>query len=508
MDNLRGLCNAVNKANVFHLTVDGTHFKNPALDFANRTRRYDPILQLASNLRVQYLQLKDFDDFFFRFSKSSLTSAPKLRGFSTDVKAAVKDKDFKTFNGFLNHCPSLTTLEQRLDREHSVTMVVSDILSVHKLESLKICRGELSISANVSDGMMEVVDLAVEQLGDLSLDDLKVIKKDHLKRLAIYHTPLEADKLTDLLYCTPVLGHLQIGYKDERRFSAPLLGIELQDIIKMIAPETTSKLESLSIDYKRLSLTANFSQGQIHEMTVKTVLSYLHIRRLGEPCLTKATTLDMKLQDLMKDHSGNFGQSQVILARLPKVDFECEPITRRGSGHGSTIPQESDGNRLADILRHNPALQQFHIEFKEERGLSNTTAPELKLQDLHASILSVLPRIASSFPTRNSFPNWVCNNVLDSTEKIVLQRVYLHPQEWKAVIEAIDLSGLHLNLYESNITHEAFKLLVDRIPDNTSKVTLKALDTRGTSLAESADSHAMLAELQKRAPLVKILAED
>ncbi|KAF9982074.1 hypothetical protein BGZ65_003265 [Modicella reniformis] len=87
--------------------------------------------------------------------------------------------------------------------------------------------------------------------------------------------------------------------------------------------------------------------------------------------------------------------------------------------------------------------------------------------------------------------------------KIILYNVQLQAAEWKTVIEAIDLSDLqHLNLYCSNITHEAFKLFVDRIPgNNTSKVPFKTLDISYTGLAKSA----MLVELRKKAPLVKIL---
>ncbi|KAF9928580.1 hypothetical protein BGZ65_006212, partial [Modicella reniformis] len=238
MDDLRALSKAATKANVIDLTIVGIHFKSPVRDVVNRGRRYDPILQLASNSRVQSLRLEGFDDFFSRISKSSLNSPPKLRVFSMDLKATVKDKVFKSLNRFLGHCSSLATLELSLDQEYPITMVASDILcKIHMIESLKVCRGELSISAGVSNGMIEAVDL---ELDDLNSNDLRIIKKDHLKRLTIFHTPLEADKLAELLRCTPVLSHLQLGYKDERRFSAPILGIELQDIIKMTAPETLS----------------------------------------------------------------------------------------------------------------------------------------------------------------------------------------------------------------------------------------------------------------------------
>ncbi|KAF9993958.1 hypothetical protein BGZ65_010455 [Modicella reniformis] len=60
----------------------------------------------------------------------------------------------------------------------------------------------------------------------------------------------------------------------------------------------------------------------------------------------------------------------------------------------------------------------------------------------------------------------------------MLRWVKLQSEEWKTVIEAIDLSELqHLDFCASNITHKAFELLFDRIPNkNISKVPFKILD--------------------------------
>ncbi|KAF9952482.1 hypothetical protein BGZ65_005228, partial [Modicella reniformis] len=444
MDDLRVLSNAVSKANVIHLIVDGVHYKSPALDVINRNQRYDPILQLASNSRVQSMQLRGFDDFFSRISKASLVSAPKFRVLTMDLGITPKDKAVKSFNDFLQQCPSLTTLQINLHHQYSITRATSDVFNkLQLIKSLNIDRGELSINASVSKGKIQDIDMTVKQLNGLSSDDLKFVKENHLKRLAIYHTPLEEDKLTNLFRCTPVLCRLQIGYNDQRRFSAPILGVELQEIINMIAPETRSKLESLSIDYKRLSLTASFSQGQIQELTMKIggvddlsvddikfiqrgftrlVIEHIHREdgnrlvdilrhsRLEGPCLANVATLDMKLQDLVNpitaetlDRNKSFFlncQRLTLTASLSQCETKDMSMTIAQLGaltsddlifirQGEitwmmieTIPQESDGDRLADILRHSPALQQFHIRFKEEPDLCNTTAPELKLQDL------------------------------------------------------------------------------------------------------------------------------
>ncbi|KAF9963952.1 hypothetical protein BGZ65_004117 [Modicella reniformis] len=89
-------------------------------------------------------------------------------------------------------------------------------------------------------------------------------------------------------------------------------------------------------------------------------------------------------------------------------------------------------------------------------------------------------------------------------KKIKILGVKLQPEEWKTVIEAIDFSELqHLNPWNSRITREAFKLLVDRISDNnTPKMQFLTLDIRHTGIA---DIRATLKELQKKAPLIEII---
>ncbi|KAI8347707.1 hypothetical protein B0O80DRAFT_464955 [Mortierella sp. GBAus27b] len=87
--------------------------------------------------------------------------------------------------------------------------------------------------------------------------------------------------------------------------------------------------------------------------------------------------------------------------------------------------------------------------------------------------------------------------------------VALLPQEWRMVIEAIDFSTLQkLSLYFSNMMAEQFKLLVDRVPDNTmDRAPLKNLILRGSYVIEKTDSctlEAMLALLRAKVPLIEI----
>ncbi|GJJ76246.1 hypothetical protein EMPS_08605 [Entomortierella parvispora] len=77
LEDLRMLRDALQKTNVLSLRLDLCQSQGPARDLLNRNRRFDPILQIMANTRVQSLTLERCDFFWSRLSKSALpTSLP------------------------------------------------------------------------------------------------------------------------------------------------------------------------------------------------------------------------------------------------------------------------------------------------------------------------------------------------------------------------------------------------------------------------------------------------
>jgi len=110
-----------------------------------------------------------------------------------------------------------------------------------------------------------------------------------------------------------------------------------------------------------------------------------------------------------------------------------------------------------------------------------------------------------SSPPENSAPRerWT------SLRKIALCQVNLESRDWKAVIEAIDLSALErLDFQDSNITQEQIELLVNRISDHPShSLPLATLDVGGTKFAETINSQALeglAMEIRMKAALITI----
>ncbi|KAK3821137.1 MAG: hypothetical protein J3Q66DRAFT_426097 [Benniella sp.] len=153
LSDLREFYDAVTKANVIHLTIDGTHFKNPPIDLVNRGRRFDPILGLASNARIQSLQLIGFDDFFSRVTKH-MQPAPRLRMFSMEWKSSFDDKAIKSLNGFLENCPGLTALELKFQEQYPTMEELMDALPMIKtVEALRVHHGDSQQQQQVPDNV-------------------------------------------------------------------------------------------------------------------------------------------------------------------------------------------------------------------------------------------------------------------------------------------------------------------------------------------------------------------
>ncbi|KAF9363499.1 hypothetical protein BGX34_004009 [Mortierella sp. NVP85] len=450
-DDLRDLCSAVTKANVLRLTITGTHFKRPAADFVNRGRLFDPILKLASNARIQSLQLIGFEDFFSRVSKS--TYAPTLRIFSMDWKAPLDDKAIKLFNGFLECCSGLTTLDLRVRQQYPTTKALMDTFpKIRKLTSLKVDYGEFSLTTSFIKGVIKDATITVTDLNDIKPADLRFIRQVSFTRLVIESEPSRgADShLTEILRHNQSLSHLQVRGKTLSDTS-PRFKMELCDMITLLALTTNNKLESLSIDYGRLKLAAIFSQGANQDTTMKferldcltsddlkfiqqgpyrqlriehdrkedgelladilgqsSVLNYLRINCHGERYLTIAMAAEMDLQDLVNlatsENSSTLehfsldcrrltleaGFSQGMIQNMTMTIKRTQDLTADDlmfilQGHITHLVIESapllkDEDTLKDVLSHNPMLSQLQIQHQDLS--SSSIALELPLWKL------------------------------------------------------------------------------------------------------------------------------
>lgn len=213
MDEIQALVDAVDKANVVGLTVDGTFFKR-AWDFINRKQRFNPFMALASNDRIQYLKLRGFEAFFHRVSQLPSKPYSKLREFSVESGNLLSPRAIKSFEDFMGHRPPLTTLRLTLSEEHSPVKTAEKIINeLERLRLLTIDYGELSVTTRISKRAIQDAELTIRQPADLHSRELDFVIPDNLTRLVITSIPQEVEdsQLVDILCKYPRLGYLQIG---------------------------------------------------------------------------------------------------------------------------------------------------------------------------------------------------------------------------------------------------------------------------------------------------------
>ncbi|KAK3821142.1 MAG: hypothetical protein J3Q66DRAFT_438059 [Benniella sp.] len=270
MDDIRALCDAVDKANVIHLTIDGAHFKGPAIDVVNRGRRYDPILRLASKARIQSLQLIGFDSFFSRVTKYTLP-APKLRVFSMwkvplDDKAAIK-----LFNVFLGHCSGLRELELVVHQQYPTMEVLTDTFpKIYQLESLIVDYGRFSLKTSFRQHKIRDIIITVPELSPINSADLQFIGQISFTRLAIDSVPAndDGDRLLGILRQSQDLTYLRIGGRHPSDTNSATR-MKCQDLAKIFTLTASIKLESVLIHYMRFTLATTFSGRMAKDMTFR-----------------------------------------------------------------------------------------------------------------------------------------------------------------------------------------------------------------------------------------------
>ncbi|KAF9355254.1 hypothetical protein BGX34_010566 [Mortierella sp. NVP85] len=338
MDDLRELSSAVTRANVVRLSVDGTYFKSPTIDVVNRGRRFDPVLKLASNARIQYLELVGFEDFFTRVIKYTLP-APKLRVFSFEWKSPLEEKAVKFFNGFLGYCSGLTALKLKFHQQYPTTETLMTTFSkINELEALTVDYGRFSLTTSFLDGLIRDNSITIPELGLVNSADLKFIRQVSFTHLVIETIPPSdaADKFAEILHQSKRLGSLRIG---EREFSRTDLTAEmkLQDIMGFFAPTVSGRVDSLWIDYQRFTLAAGTAQA--------TTMKFEQLN-------------DLRPDDILFIQRGPYNQLRLELV------------------------QEEDEEPLLGVLRQSSVLGYIQIQRQGEARSIITTVSGMRIQDL------------------------------------------------------------------------------------------------------------------------------
>ncbi|KAG0220839.1 hypothetical protein BGX31_010468, partial [Mortierella sp. GBA43] len=560
MADLQLLADAVTKAGLISLTINGSHFNNPLRDAFNSGRRYNPIIQLGSNGRLQHLGLLGFNNFLSRFNRPS-GSFSTLRMLSVEFKRRCNEENISPFLQSLDYCPLLVSLEVNMDSSYKRVRYGDEILSrLPKLKSLEFSQG-YSLTARISEGRVRDMTLIISAFRVLMDLSTMLFNQGHLTHVTVesYEYPY---KLTDILIHNPKLHTLRI--LDSPRFS--------NWIVKDVISTRTSLLQDHGFCHLRtfelISYEMNSIQSHVSfakDSTSFDMVSWIQLRIARGP-----NSICMFLED--------FGWSVVSLDGWVFNDRLATALYAGISEKGSQIETldidpfnlENTGlDQLANVIEQSPCFKRLHFRMQaidrkdrieRAQGLIHRFSEQLTGLTFSGVFPEQwLPQVALSFPTRHGLPNltsltlecltsdhptiqsgcrqWIADMIATSSQElqsklgssslsqddihtrqlfpsadgslsdvllkpmttIALRGFSLDSEDWRVLIEVMDWHTLqNVLIRNNNFGEEQFDLLMGRICEiKPGMVSLESLDLQKTYAVQTMDRGKMKATISR-----------
>ncbi|KAK3815357.1 MAG: hypothetical protein J3Q66DRAFT_441490 [Benniella sp.] len=438
--------------------------------------------------------------------------------------------------------PSLTTIDLKLNGNHSVSSSTADIFGNNKgIESVSLHFGRLALSTrNLSENVMRGISLEIDDLSGLTSDDLRFIQRYRSLCLTIRQKPEKDDddrlvSVIQVIQLNPSILYLVIRC-DIGRYAAVI------NLVKSIR-EVVVQIRGQS----------NLCALQLHDHESK-VESYLGFGLETFDMKSELKSYQFKSDDPgMCDFIRQFGWSIVKLDvpesfgdRPAKLLDECTEKRVSSITHLDITPtalttagldaMDRIIKRSQDLTHLRLSLQNLRQGRQLKKALLLLERYKDRITGLHMSDWceeSCLTKLKRVLPNRFRFPQlvdfsvectnwdqgprenarqWIISMISASPQQstsleVLGVKINLLEQDWEAVIKAINLSTLlALNVDNSNFSEEQLKLLVDRVVDSSeSSLPMRSLNFKGAKLRYFESKAQMFARIKQKMPNVQIL---
>ncbi|KAK3820189.1 MAG: hypothetical protein J3Q66DRAFT_399605 [Benniella sp.] len=152
LGDLEELSSAVDRANITRLALHVTS-NGPARDVINKRRRYNPILKLMCNNRIQEMKLREFSDFYKRIDVSVMKGPSRLQ----KLNLPLYTRPYKSILlKLLKRCSCLVELELQVsDFNEAFEDITTDLTILPSLQKLVLSQGLRCVIAAVSQGRIQ-----------------------------------------------------------------------------------------------------------------------------------------------------------------------------------------------------------------------------------------------------------------------------------------------------------------------------------------------------------------
>ncbi|KAI8349887.1 hypothetical protein B0O80DRAFT_459571 [Mortierella sp. GBAus27b] len=411
--------------------MDGMCFKGPILDLLNNGHRYNPILDLMCNGRLQEMNLRNFDHFFQRIDISSMAKAPRLQilnlfalGFKTSYKTSHKisskpslyDRHYKAvLKKLLQRCPSLMEL----------SIGVLDVNEAYEdlTEDISILPGRLAIRGSGIRVVMEVSHSKVLSVKaeiespDCYSSAVPLLRKGCLTDLKMYHDPEDSsmEQLVDVLLWNPNTRNVTVSGCSLDQSTVETIALVRE---RVLSTKGSCALRQVKINFLKdalsLDVTLEFQDGSTspdvsasyhmqddasYHMQDDVFQLHRNVFLLFGWCFTFLATIGTfrdslaSLLDMITEKRGSKINSLLLnTTNLTTAGVECME---------RVIDRSRDLDRI--ILRSYKMDKELQQETFER--LINRYDKRLKGLELHGDSIELwLPRVMSICPTRNELP--------------------------------------------------------------------------------------------------------
>ncbi|KAF9945912.1 hypothetical protein BGZ72_000875 [Mortierella alpina] len=540
---LRTLGKAMDKANITHLTIEGTSFKPVALVTTKLSRRYQPILELMSNRRVQSLQLKGFEQFYLRLGRTPAVDAPQLRILSIDAHLDFNSPIMQsTWNQILKGCPSLTEFSVVSDNFENLFQYFSDNIS--RLPNLR------TLTIQSADGLDLVVGFSKDQPASVHAivyfyprieTHLTFLLRGHLTELTaneVSRCKAEINPLLQTIAANPKLVTIQIGSEadlfpslisrfestreDRRKEGHTLNPCRLQlnskgcdhgygDLIAMDIDYTDANTPSDVSVHLRMGLGTSTGGTKLKELFVKYGWAFASLT-------TNRTFMDLHATHLSKRSCQRskltaltinpFSLTATGISSLKSAIYGFKDL-RLISLYLEGLHEEEQQDKAAHFLKwYGARLEALTLSGQKPSTWlqklegwvsSRWTVPKLKIFSIIGSQEQAEQLISSdhvqciataiSLPAPNSAPASSTSSsidVIDALETVVLNSIRMSAEDWYTIFKALDFTNIvTLSFDSTNFSQEVLSQLLKCLPEDDSDITLRSISLLATPYAKS-----------------------
>ncbi|KAG0305929.1 hypothetical protein BGZ99_001940, partial [Dissophora globulifera] len=181
LDDLWAFTDAVTKAYIINLRLDGSHFEGgPVLDTISHNCQYDPLVVLMSNMQIQVLHFEGITDLYQHLSSSTWSLAPCLRvlGISSKTSEYPLCVNPTLLSHILRNCVGLVELQITVNDLHlpyalAFQGVASALQMKSSLNVVKIRSKQEMVQYSVIQDHITNITMRIQHLFSLeSLDNL------------------------------------------------------------------------------------------------------------------------------------------------------------------------------------------------------------------------------------------------------------------------------------------------------------------------------------------------